>query len=173
MITEWFSQDPTYGLSLYTPEYYQHIWVSMRRVLHRVRPRDGARRAARAVPRLVADFQRVHLPGLRALAADPDARLGAARDPHVQRTETPVIFLTFLASFFATALNTMLGVESIDESYRARGLCLGANRWQVFRHVIVPGAMPFIFTGLQISVGVAWFSLVAARWCRANTGSGY
>ena len=32
---EWFSKDPTYGLSLYTPEYYQHIWVSVRRI------RDG------------------------------------------------------------------------------------------------------------------------------------
>jgi NitT/TauT family transport system permease protein len=84
-----------------------------------------------------------------------------------------VIFLTFLASFFATALNAMLGVESIDESYVRAAQCLGASRWQVFREVIVPGSMPFIFTGLQISVGVAWFSLVAGEMVSGGFGLGY
>ena len=84
-----------------------------------------------------------------------------------------MIFLTFLASFFATALNTMLGVQSIDESYSARGRLPGRERWQVFRHVIIPGALPFIFTGLQISVGVAWFSLVAAEMVSGEYGLGY
>ena len=51
--------------------------------------------------------------------------------------------------------------------------CLGASRAQVFRHVIVPGALPFIFTGLQISVGVAWFSLVAAEMVSGQYGLGY
>jgi NitT/TauT family transport system permease protein len=87
--------------------------------------------------------------------------------------ETPVIFLTFLASFYATALNTMLGVESIDETYFRAAQCLGARRAQVFLHVVVPGAMPFIFTGLQISMGVAWFSLVAAEMVSGKYGLGY
>jgi ABC-type nitrate/sulfonate/bicarbonate transport system permease component len=67
----------------------------------------------------------------------------------------------------------MLGVESIDVSYIRAADCLGATRWQVFRHVIVPGAMPFIFTGLQISVGVAWFSLVAGEMVSGQYGLGY
>ena len=87
--------------------------------------------------------------------------------------EAPVIFLTTLASFYATALNTMLGVQSIDESYQRAAACLGASKWQVFRHVIVPGALPFIFTGLQISVGVAWFSLVAGEMVSGEYGLGY
>jgi ABC-type nitrate/sulfonate/bicarbonate transport system permease component len=88
-------------------------------------------------------------------------------------TESAVIYLTFLASFFATALNTMLGVESIEESYVRAAYCLGARRSQVFRHVIIPGALPFIFTGLQISVGVSWFSLVAAEMVSGQYGLGY
>jgi len=88
-------------------------------------------------------------------------------------TESAVIYLAFLASFFATALNTMLGVESIDESYTRAANCLGASKWQVFRHVIVPGALPFIFTGLQISIGVSWFSLVAAEMVSGQFGLGY
>jgi ABC-type nitrate/sulfonate/bicarbonate transport system permease component len=90
-----------------------------------------------------------------------------------QGSETPVIFLTFLASFYATALNTMLGVQSIDVSFIRAASCLGAKRWQVFRHVIVPGSLPFIFTGLQISVGVAWFSLVAGEMVSGQYGLGY
>jgi ABC-type nitrate/sulfonate/bicarbonate transport system permease component len=88
-------------------------------------------------------------------------------------TETPVVFLTFLASFFATTLNTLLGVRSIEPSLLLAARCLGAGRTQVFRHVIVPGALPFIFTGLQISVGVAWFSLVAAEMVSGQFGLGY
>ena len=88
-------------------------------------------------------------------------------------TESAVIYLAFLASFFATALNTMLGVESIDESYVRAANCLGAKRGQVFRHVIMPGALPFIFTGLQISIGVSWFSLVAAEMVSGQFGLGY
>ena len=87
--------------------------------------------------------------------------------------ESPVIFLTTLASFYATALNTMLGVQSIDEAYPRAAACLGASKWQIFRHIIVPGALPFIFTGLQISIGVAWFSLVAAEMVSGEYGLGY
>jgi ABC-type nitrate/sulfonate/bicarbonate transport system permease component len=87
--------------------------------------------------------------------------------------ETPVIFLAFLASFFVTTLNTMLGVESIDESYFRAAQCLGANDQQVFTNVVIPGAMPFIFTGLQISIGVCWFSLVAAEMVSGQYGLGY
>ena len=58
-------------------------------------------------------------------------------------------------------------------SYVRAASCLGARRWQVFRHVWCPGALPFIFTGLQISVGVAWFSLVAGEMVSGEYGLGY
>ena len=87
--------------------------------------------------------------------------------------ETPIIFLATLASLYVTTLNTMLGVQSIDEVYFRAAGCLGSSRWAVFRHVVVPGALPFIFTGLQISIGVAWFSLVAAEMVSGDFGLGY
>jgi NitT/TauT family transport system permease protein len=87
--------------------------------------------------------------------------------------EASIIFLTFLGSFFATVLNTLLGVESIDESYFRAASCLGASEKQIFTKVIVPGALPFIFTGLQISMGYAWFSLVAGEMLAGDYGLGY
>jgi hypothetical protein len=77
--------------------------------------------------------------------------------------QAAMIFLTWIAAFFATVLNTMLGVTSIDESYLRAAYCLGSRRWDVLWNVVVPGALPYIFTGLQIGMGVAWFSSSRAR----------
>ena len=49
---------------------------------------------------------------------------------------------------------------------------MGSRPQDIFRHVVIPGALPFIFTGLQISVGVAWFSLVAAEMVSGDYGLG-
>ena len=70
-------------------------------------------------------------------------------------------------------LNTLLGVESIDEVYFRAASCLGAKPRQIFFKVILPGALPFIFTGLQISMGFAWFSLVAGEMLAGEYGLGY
>jgi NitT/TauT family transport system permease protein len=66
-------------------------------------------------------------------------------------TELPVIFVTMLAALFATLLNAYLGVRSIDELHFRAAACLGYGRWQVLRRVVVPGALPTIFTGLEIA----------------------
>jgi len=173
VVEEWLSPNPTYGLSVYTPEYYQHIWVSLRRVAI-----SFALATALGVPLGLflgwsRTFREYVFPVFETLRPIPILAWVPLAILIFSGTETPVIFLTFLASFFATALNTMLGVESIDESYSRAALCLGAGRWQVFRHIVLPGAMPYIFTGLQISVGVAWFSLVAAEMVSGQYGLGY
>jgi len=173
VVIEWLNPDPDYGLSVYTGEYYQHILVSVRRV---------------TIAFAIATFTGVPLglflgwsprlkeyvfPVFELLRPIPPLAWVPLAIIMFQGSETPVIFLTFLASFYATTLNTMLGVESIDVSYIRAAYCLGAKRWQVFRHIVVPGAMPFIFTGLQISVGVAWFSLVAGEMVSGQYGLGY
>jgi ABC-type nitrate/sulfonate/bicarbonate transport system permease component/CRP-like cAMP-binding protein len=173
VVKEWTSKDPVYGLSLYTPEYYQHIWVSCRRV--------GIAfflATALGVPLGLflgwsQKFKEYVFPVFEMLRPIPILAWVPLAILMFSGLETPVLFLAFLASFYATALNTMLGVQSIDESYFRAGYCLGANRWQVFRHVIVPGSMPYIFTGLQISIGVCWFSLVAAEMVSGQFGLGY
>jgi NitT/TauT family transport system permease protein len=67
----------------------------------------------------------------------------------------------------------MLGVQSIDDSYFRAARCLGARPWDIFKKVVVPGALPDIFTGLQIGMGVAWFSLVAAEMVSGEHGLGF
>ena len=173
VVKELFNPNPVYGLSVYTPEYYQHIGVSIRRVAIAF-----FLATALGVPLGLflgwsKTFREYIFPLFETLRPIPILAWVPLAILMFSGSETPVIFLTFLASFFATALNTMLGVESIDESYSRAAYCLGASKWQVFREVIVPGAMPFIFTGLQISVGVAWFSLVAGEMVSGEFGLGY
>ena len=173
VIKEWLNPDPTYGLSIYTPEYYQHIGMSVWRVTQAF-----VLATVLGVPFGLflgwsKKFKEYLFPLFEMLRPIPILAWVPLAIVMFISTESAVIYLTFLASFFATALNTMLGVESIDESYMRAASCLGAKKWQVFRHVVVPGSLPFVFTGLQISVGVAWFSLVAAEMVSGQYGLGY
>ncbi len=173
VVTEWFSRDPVYGLSVFTPEYYLHIWVSTRRIVIAFFLATAIGVPLGLFLGWSPRFKQFVFPVFELLRPIPPLAWVPLAIVMFRGSETPVIFLTFLASFYATALNTMLGVESIDVSYVRAAACLGAKRWQVFRHIIVPGALPFIFTGLQISVGVAWFSLVAGEMVSGQYGLGY
>jgi ABC-type nitrate/sulfonate/bicarbonate transport system permease component/CRP-like cAMP-binding protein len=173
VVKELFSQDPVYGLSIFMPEYYQHIGVSVQRVAIAFFLATVLGVPLGLFLGWSKKFREYVFPVFELLRPIPILAWVPLAILMFRGAETPVIFLIFLASFFATALNTMLGVESIDESYSRAAYCLGANKWQVFREVITPGAMPFIFTGLQISVGVAWFSLVAGEMVSGSFGLGY
>ncbi|MET0919260.1 MAG: ABC transporter permease [Burkholderiales bacterium] len=173
VIKEWLSRDPTYGLSLYTAEYYTHIWVSVWRVAQAFFLATVLGVPIGLFLGWSKKFKEYVFPVFETLRPIPILAWVPLAIVMFIATESAVIYLTFLASFFATALNTMLGVESIDESYVRAANCLGASQSQVFRHVILPGALPFIFTGLQISIGVSWFSLVAAEMVSGQYGLGY
>ena len=66
-----------------------------------------------------------------------------------------------------------LQLQGWEGEQRVDTLHLGASEKQTFFKVIVPGALPFIFTGLQISMGYAWFSLVAGEMLAGEFGLGY
>jgi NitT/TauT family transport system permease protein len=173
VLKEWTNPDPIYGLSIYTAEYYTHIVASCIRVFLAF-----ALATALGVPLGLfmgwsIKVREYVFPVFEMLRPIPILAWVPLAIIMFTGLETPVIFLAFLASFFVTTLNTMLGVESIDESYFRAAQCLGANDRQVFTNVVVPGAMPFIFTGLQISIGVCWFSLVAAEMVSGQYGLGY
>lgn len=173
---EFTSHDPTYGISIYTPDYYMHIFWSIWRVLQAFFWATvlgvplglfmGWKRTFRDYTFPILEIVRP----IPVLAWVPIAILIFAG---IASREAPVIFLAFLATFFATVLNTMLGVESIDEVYFRAARCLGSKPRHIFWRVVLPGALPFIFTGLQIGVGVGWFSLVAAEMISGEYGLGF
>ena len=173
---EFTSDEPTYGISIYTPDYYMHIFWSVWRVLQAFFWATvlgvplglfmGWKKTFRDYSFPILEIVRP----IPVLAWVPIAILIFAG---IASREAPIIFLTFLATFYATILNTMLGVELIDEVYFRAARCLGSKPRHIFFRVVLPGALPYIFTGLQIGVGVGWFSLVAAEMVSGEYGLGF
>lgn len=85
----------------------------------------------------------------------------------------PKVAVVAISAFFLVAINTMTGVRDIDPVYLQAGKNYGANRWQMFRHVIFPAALPVIFSGLRLSLGTALIVIVAIEFIRARIGVGY
>ena len=88
-------------------------------------------------------------------------------------SESSIVFITFIGAFFPILLNTIDGVQSLDDVLVRAGRCLGASEAQLFRHVILPGSLGNIFTGLTVGMGVAWVSLIAAEMISGQYGVGY
>jgi NitT/TauT family transport system permease protein len=87
--------------------------------------------------------------------------------------EVSKIVIVGIASFFLVLINTTAGVRDIEPIFFEAGRNYGANRVQMFRHVIIPGALPIIFAGLRLSLGTALIVIIAAEFVAAKYGLGY
>jgi NitT/TauT family transport system permease protein len=87
--------------------------------------------------------------------------------------EGSIIYITFLGALFPIVLNTVHGVEQTPEVLVRAAQSLGASRLTIFRHVVLPGALPSICAGLAIGMGVSWFSLLAGEIISGQYGIGY
>lgn len=83
-----------------------------------------------------------------------------------------VMFITFLGAFFPILLNTMSGVKKIEKDYIKSVRSLGGSQKDVLQEVIFPAALPSIFTGLIVGMGLGWVNLVAAEMI-ADEGIGH
>jgi NitT/TauT family transport system permease protein len=87
--------------------------------------------------------------------------------------EVSIVFITFLGAFFPILLNTIHGVEEIDEVLFRAARSLGTREKDLIMYVVIPGALQHIFTGLAVGMGVAWVSLIAAEMISGQFGIGY
>ena len=87
--------------------------------------------------------------------------------------ERSKILLLFLAAVWIMTLAARAGVSSIRLSKVHAAYTLGASRVQVLRHVILPNALPEIFTGMRVAMGVCWGTVVAAELVAAESGVGF
>ena len=173
VITEWTSFKPVSGRSIFTSEYYLDISYSVLRTLIAFALATFLGVLLGLImgwSRLFYDFTFPIVEILRPMPPLSWIPLAVLILPGV---EMAVVYVTFIAAFFATVLNTLLGVFSIDKNYFLAARCLGARPKDIFLDVVVPGAMPFIFTGLQIAMGVSWMSLVAGEIIAGQRGLGY
>lgn len=87
--------------------------------------------------------------------------------------EMSKILLIFLACFAPLAMSAQAGVRSVTIEQINAAYSMGANRWQVICHVVMPAALPEILTGMRIAIGFGWTTLVAAEMVAADRGLGF
>jgi NitT/TauT family transport system permease protein len=87
--------------------------------------------------------------------------------------EVSIVFITFLGAFFPILLNTIHGVEQIDDVLLRAARSLGTRERDLLLYIVIPGALQHIFTGLAVGMGVAWVSLIAAEMISGQFGIGY
>lgn len=86
---------------------------------------------------------------------------------------TPKIVIVALICFFPITVNALDGLRSVDPEAVKMMRSLDASRWQRFRRVEAPAALPSLFTGVKISVVVAPIAAVFAEWAGSSSGLGH
>ncbi len=78
-----------------------------------------------------------------------------------------------LAAFFSIMINTLGGISSTQKGYIEVARLYKLSRWKTFTKVYLPHALPQIFVGLKLGLGVSWMAVVAAELIAASSGIGY
>jgi taurine transport system permease protein len=86
--------------------------------------------------------------------------------------ENGKVVLLFLAALWIMVIAARAGVSGVRLSKIHAAYSLGASKWQIMRHVIIPNSLPEIFTGARVAMGVCWGTVVAAELVAAEKGAG-
>jgi len=87
--------------------------------------------------------------------------------------ETAKLFLIAVSVFFPIYINTFHGIRNVDPGLIEMGRTYGLSRWQLYREIILPGALSSILVGLRFSLGLMWVILIVAETISAQAGIGY
>ena len=93
-------------------------------------------------------------------------------DPMFEKSFLTSAFTVMLCSLWPTVINTAVGVSSIDKDLINVGRVLRLNWYTKVIKIAIPSALPMIFTGLRISLGIGWMVLIAAEMLAQNPGLG-
>jgi nitrate/nitrite transport system permease protein len=91
----------------------------------------------------------------------------------LQSTPDAGVFVVAITSLWATVINTAQGVGSIPQAHRDVARVFRFNRWKYLTRIVIPHSMPYIVTGLRLSMGTAWMVIVAAEMLAGSTGIGF
>lgn len=83
------------------------------------------------------------------------------------------IFVIFITSLWPTVINTALGVASVPKDYLDVARVIEMPRWRQMSKIIWPASLPYIFTGLRLSLGIAWLVIVAVEMLTGGIGIGF
>ena len=81
----------------------------------------------------------------------------------LRQNEPAALFVIFITAIWPILINTAVGVRQIPTDYNNVAKVLQLNRKDYFFNILIPAALPYIFTGLRIAIGLAWLAIIAAE----------
>ncbi|OZB36261.1 MAG: nitrate ABC transporter permease [Halothiobacillus sp. 15-55-196] len=98
--------------------------------------------------------------------------LYASNDPMFSKSYLVSMITVLLCCLWPTIINTAVGVAAISQDLTNVSRVLRLNWWTHVRKIVVPSALPMMFTGLRLSLSIAWMVLIAAEMLAQNPGLG-
>ncbi|GAB4465936.1 MAG: nitrate ABC transporter permease [Burkholderiaceae bacterium] len=83
------------------------------------------------------------------------------------------VWTIFIVSLWPMLINTAVGVRQVPQDYLNVARVLALSEWKVFTRILFPSALPFMLTGVRLSVGIAWLVIVAAEMLTGGVGVGF
>lgn len=91
----------------------------------------------------------------------------------LQQSNPSAIFVIFITAIWPIIINTTVGVQQIPQDYRNVAKVLRLSGPKFFWKILLPSAVPYIFTGLRIGIGLSWLAIVAAEMLTGGVGIGF
>lgn len=90
-----------------------------------------------------------------------------------KETEPASLWVIFISSIWPIILNTAAGVARVPQDYMNVARVLSLSEWKIFTRILFPSVLPYMMTGIRLSIGVAWLVIVAAEMLTGGTGLGF
>jgi nitrate/nitrite transport system permease protein len=83
------------------------------------------------------------------------------------------IWVIFISSIWPMIINTAVGVSRVPQDYLNVARVLNLSEWKILTRILFPATLPYMLTGVRLSIGVAWLVIVAAEMLTGGTGIGF
>ena len=87
--------------------------------------------------------------------------------------EPAAIWVIFISSIWPMIINTAVGVSRVPQDYMNVARVLNLSEWKIFSRILLPATLPYVLTGVRLSIGIAWLVIVAAEMLTGGVGLGF
>ncbi|TXT25740.1 MAG: nitrate/nitrite transport system permease protein, partial [Rhodocyclaceae bacterium] len=90
-----------------------------------------------------------------------------------KRADPAATYTIFICSIWPMIMNTAQGVQRVPQDYLNVARVLALSEWKVVTKILLPAVLPYILTGIRLSIGTAWLVIVAAEMLTGGVGIGF
>jgi len=91
----------------------------------------------------------------------------------LKAADPAAIWVIFISSIWPMIINTAMGVRQLPQDYLNVARVLNLSEWKVFTKILFPATLPYMLTGIRLSIGTAWLVIVAAEMLTGGVGIGF